>query len=223
MCLLEGDVHVLHVLVEASFSELGWTGTEAWKIKQLFAPQGASWLEMQAVSLSRLHIQNQGKFAPLISVPPGPWNMGLWQSLLKEEQGRFPAFPAPPRGGEDSWDCSLHERVSMGPRWGLAMTQGWRKSCSSHCRQGWCPTSAERFAELQHCLNSREDSGRGGASRTLNFSLHSSHQVCGGDCCMHLPCWLSVVWRSSCVIAAEILPNCALHQLQEWEESLLCD
>ena len=26
---------------------------------------------------SPLHIQNQGIFAPLISVPPGPWNMGL--------------------------------------------------------------------------------------------------------------------------------------------------
>lgn len=79
MCLLEGDVPILHVLVEVSLSVQGWTGNEAWDIKQLFAPQQASWLEIQAVSLSHLHIQIQGIFAPLISVPPGPWNMGLWQ------------------------------------------------------------------------------------------------------------------------------------------------
>lgn len=41
---------------------------------------------------------------------------------------------------------------------------------------------AVHFAGLQKCLNSREDPGRDGALKTLNFSLDSSHPVGGGGC-----------------------------------------
>lgn len=64
-------------------------------------------------------------------------------------------------------------------RFGLG--RGLREAAPAHRRQGLCQTSDVHFAELQHSLNSRKDSGRDGALRTLNFSLDSSHQVCGGD------------------------------------------
>lgn len=160
---------------------LGWTGNEAWQIKQLFAPQWASWLEIQTVSLSRLHIQNQGIFAPLITVPPGPWNMGLWQRACSQKIKKDFLLSQPLRGvGRTAGDCSLHGRVSVWLRQGSAMAEGWREAAPAHCSQGLCHTNAVHFAELQHCLNLREDSGRDGALRTLNFSLDSSHQVRGG-------------------------------------------
>lgn len=161
---------------------LHWTGNEAWQIKQLFPPQWSSWLEIQAVSLSRLHIQNQGIFAPLIRVPPGPWSMGLWQRACSQKIKKDFLLSHPLRGvGRTAGDCSLHERVFVWLRRGSAMAEGWREAAPVHCRQGLCQTSAVHFAELQHCIDSREGSGRDWALRTSNFFFDSSHQVRGGD------------------------------------------
>lgn len=143
MCLLEGEVRVSHVLVEVSFSVLGWTCNEAWKMKQLFAPQWASWLKIQAMSLSLLHIQNQGIFTPLISVPPGLWNMGLWQKACWQKLNKGFLLSQPLwGGGEHSWGLLSASRFP----YGSDQVRSWQRvegSCSCSSQTGfmsnqWC-------------------------------------------------------------------------------------